>query len=198
MALEGEDFVKEKNVAIMKCLMVLLILSNLLIGLGLLALIPCSDMNLLTEYFDEWLFSILGVWMFFIVLTAIPYIILLLCWILFCVSMLITAKLVGGGSILSAVFAVKSFLKISQDNPDQQCEGKELAAWALRMNAIDAVLLMLLTLFLNFLSHGFLAPWSLYSLYLCLAGAAVLPIEFFTYRRLQIPVAEEAKVIPDA
>ena len=191
MAMEGDDGLKRENAAIMKCLTGLLILSDLLIALGLLALIPCADMDLILDYMQTLLFNMIGPWMFLIILTGIPYVILLLCMMLFCMGMLMTGIGAAVYSILSAVFAVKACLKISRGDPDQQRRGKQLAAEALLMNAVDAVILLVLDLFLNFLSQGFLAPWSLYSLYLCLAGAAVLVMEPFLYRKLRLPPKED-------
>ena len=145
------------------------------------------------HYTNEFLVNLFGPWFFLFILTGIPYAILLVCMDLLCVGLLMAGIGAAAGSVLSAVFAVRSFLKISREDPDQQRKGKKLAGGALFVNTLDTVILLLLDLILIFLSDGLLEPWTAYALYLCLAGAAVLIIGFITYRMLRIPRTADPK-----
>ena len=175
----------------MKCLMILLILSSLLIGLGLTPGIfsyqgfveqPADSSNPAAA-----LSIASGAGIAFVVLDGFFFFALL------CAEILLVFHI-----FITAVLAVISVLRIRQEAPDKQRKGKRTALAALILNIIVIAGLLILDLHITILKLIPFFPWGLLSISLCLTGGALLVFGIFTYKKLQIPTAESANVVPEA
>ena len=112
-------------------------------------------------------------------------------------SLLLAKVAIVVGTILPAVLAVRVGLKIRRDDPHNLSKGKGFLKSALALNAIAAVCLLLINLLIFFLDFVTFYPWGILSILLCPAGGALLVFEIFTYKKLQLPTAEDSNNIPE-
>lgn len=189
---------KQKNVKIMDRLAILLILSSLLIGSGLLTEFLYCDMEWVLSCFTTFVQNNIGPAIVLFVITFFPLVILLVAGLLFYVILFGSALVTAACSIGSAVLAVIASRKIRREAPEKQRAGRTLVIWAVILNLLAAVCLLLLNLVFFFLEFIAVYPWGLLSALLWISGSALSILSIVVYKKLQFLPGEGSDGIPEA
>ena len=178
-------------------LAILLILSSLLIGSGLLTEFLYCDMERIKYYPDIFIQNNIGPAIVLFVITFFPLVILLVAVILFYVVLFGSALVTAACSIGSAVLAVIASRKIRREAPEKQRAVRPLAIWALILNLLAAVCLLLLNLVFLFLDFIEIQPWGLLSALLWISGSVLSILSIVVYKKLQFLPGEGPDGIPE-
>ena len=189
---------KQNNVKIMDRFAILLILSSLLIGSGLLTELLYCDMERVMNYTDIFIRNNIGPAIVLFVITFIPLVILMVAVILFDVILFGTALVTAVGSIGSTVLAVIASRKIRREAHEKQRAVRILTIWALILNSLAAVCLLLLNLVFFFLEFIAVHPWGLLSALLWITGSILSILSIVVYKKLQFLPGEGPDGIPEA
>ena len=168
---------KQQNLKNRKSLAVLLILSSLLLGLGLLFEISYCGVKRVVPFYMDNMAAIFGEMMILFAFTIIPLAILIILDYVMYAALLIFMALTAGEVVISAVLAVKS---------SRQGKKKSFLKAALLLNFIAAVCLLLLDLLFIFMGAAALRLWDILAVFFCLAGGILLIPGGLIYRRLDI------------